>query len=120
MLPSSPPWVLRCLKEAKASVRKTFPPHFGLPGQLFLNFFFANLTFLSFFLPGQLAALSALVIAEPALVRLLPSVAASVHCQVGAVLEHLQGGNLQRLSKFQLLLSCTAAKSILPTQARET
>ena len=42
-------------------------------------------------LPCQLAALSALVIAEPALVRLLPSVAPSVHRQVGTVLEHLQG-----------------------------
>ena len=46
-------------------------------------------------LPGQLAALGALVIAEPALVRLLPGVASSVHRQVGTVLEHLRGERIQ-------------------------
>ena len=47
-------------------------------------------------MPGELAALSALVVAEPAFVRLLPSVASTMDRQIGTVLEHLQTKMLRK------------------------
>ena len=51
-------------------------------------------------MPGELAALSALVVAEPTFVRLFPGVASTMDRQIGTVLEHLQTRMLRKTLKY--------------------
>ena len=60
--------------------------------------------------PGEFAALGALVVTQPALVRLLPRVASPVHRQVAAVLENFATKLAGVTAARQLLQLCSLFK----------